>query len=98
MQNLKAGLVAIEDDQRVYTLDKEDMEAQNVILKKRDRSKKDADILQRSLSCRYPNLEFHEALKEEKQKLHAELQRSKTNKDQEQCRVIQHLLPLCTWD
>ncbi|XP_027368522.1 cell number regulator 13-like [Abrus precatorius] len=80
-----------EEDQREYTLDEEDMEAQNVILKT-NRSKKDADILEKSLSRRYPDLGFHEALDEEKEKLHAKLQRSRTNNDPEQCRVIEHLI------
>ena len=53
--------------------------------KKTDRSKKYADILEKSSSRRYPNLEFHDAIKEKKQKLHVELQRSKTNKDPKQC-------------
>ncbi|RDX60693.1 Cell number regulator 13, partial [Mucuna pruriens] len=80
-----------EEDQREYTLDEEEMETQNVILKT-NRSKKDAGILEKSLSRRYPDLGFHEALKEEKEKLHVELHRSRTNNDLEQCRVIEHLI------
>lgn len=82
---------AIEEDQREYTLEEEDMEAQNVILKP-DRTKRDADILEKSLSRRYPDYEFHEALKEEKEKLNIELQRSQTNNDPNQCHVIEHLI------
>lgn len=91
MQNLKEGLQAIEEDQKEYTLEEEDMEAQNVILKP-DRTKKDANILENSLSRRYPELEFDEALQEEKEKLNVELLRSRTNNDPDQCRVIEHLI------
>ncbi|KAG4381785.1 hypothetical protein JHK82_043190 [Glycine max] len=80
-----------EEDKREYTLDEEEMETQNVILKT-SRSKKDACILEKSLSHRYPDLVFHEALKEEKEKLHVEIRRSRTNNDPEQCRVIEHLI------
>ena len=48
--------------------------------------------MEKSLSRRYPDLKFHEALNEEKEKLHVELQRSRTNNDREQCRVIEHLI------
>ncbi|XP_059666785.1 protein MID1-COMPLEMENTING ACTIVITY 1-like [Cornus florida] len=91
LQNLRDSLQAIEEDHREYTLDEEDMEAQSVILK-RDRTTKDADILEKSLSRRYPELEFHEALQEEKGKLHAELQKLQVNNDTKQCRVIEHLI------
>lgn len=90
-QNLKEGLQAIEEDQREYTLEEEDAEAQHVILKP-DRTKKDADILEKSLSRRYPELDFHEALQEERDKLNIELSRSRTNNDTNQCRVIEHLI------
>lgn len=82
---------AIEADDGQYTLDGEDMMAQNVILK-RDRTKKDADVLEKSLSRRYPDLRFHEALREEKEKLHIELQRSQVENDPKQCLVIEHLI------
>ncbi|XP_021295617.1 cell number regulator 13-like isoform X2 [Herrania umbratica] len=82
---------AIEQDRREYNLDKEDVEAQSVILKP-DRTKKDANILEKSLSRRYPDLRFHEALQEEKEKLHVELQRSRTIDDSKQCHVIEHLI------
>ncbi|XP_030932547.1 protein MID1-COMPLEMENTING ACTIVITY 1-like [Quercus lobata] len=91
MQNIEEGLQAIEEDQREYTLEEEDMEAQNVIIKP-DRTKRDANVLEKSLSRRYPDLEFHEALHEEKDKLNIELQRSQTNNDPDQCRVIEHLI------
>lgn len=90
-QHLKDGLQAIEADQREYTLDEEDVQAQNVILKP-DRSKKDASILENSLSRKYPELGFQEALLEEKEKLHIELQRSRTNNDTKQCQLIEHLI------
>ncbi|CAL5322731.1 unnamed protein product [Camellia sinensis] len=91
MQNLKDSLEAIEEDHREYTLDEDDMEAQGVILKK-DFTKKDANILENSLSRRYPELEFHEALQEEKEKLHVELHRSIVKNDPKQCQVIEHLI------
>ncbi|PON45728.1 PLAC8 motif-containing protein [Trema orientale] len=91
MQNLKEGLEAVEKDERDYTLDQEDIEAQNVILKP-DRTKKDADILEKSLSRKYPDMDFREALQEEKEKLNLELLRSRTQNDPDQCRVIEHLI------
>ncbi|KAK2982489.1 hypothetical protein RJ640_026332, partial [Escallonia rubra] len=91
IQNLKESLQAIEEDNREYTLDEEDVEAQNVILKS-GRSRKDANVLEKSLSRRYPDLEFHEALQEEKEKLHIELHRSQVNNDPKQCVVIEHLI------
>ncbi|XP_007008883.2 PREDICTED: protein MID1-COMPLEMENTING ACTIVITY 1 [Theobroma cacao] len=91
MQNLEECLQAIEQDQREYSLDEEDVEAQRVILKP-DRTKKDANILEKSLSRRYPDLRFQEALQEEKEKLHVELQRSRTIDDSKQSRVIEHLI------
>ncbi|CAK9173515.1 unnamed protein product [Ilex paraguariensis] len=91
IQNVKESLQAIEEDHREYTLDEEDVEAQHVILK-HDRSKKDASVLEKSLSRRYPDLKFHEALEEEKEKLHFELQRSQVNNDPKQCHVIEHLI------
>lgn len=91
MQNIKEGWQAIQEDQRDYTLDEDDLEAQTVILKP-DRSKKDANMLEKSLSRRYPDLGFQEALQEEKEKLQIELQRSRTSKEPNQCRVIEHLI------
>ncbi|OMO75938.1 hypothetical protein COLO4_25782 [Corchorus olitorius] len=91
MQNLEEGLEAIKQDQREYSLDEEDVEAQSVILKP-DRTKKDANILEKSLSRRYPELGFQEALQEEKEKLQVELHRSRTINDSKQCRVIEHLI------
>ncbi|KAA8534030.1 hypothetical protein F0562_031547 [Nyssa sinensis] len=91
IQNLKESLQAIEDDHREYTLDEEEMEAQSVILK-RDRTKRDAIILEKSLSRQYPELKFREALQEEKEKLHVELQKSQVKNDIKQCCVIEHLI------
>ncbi|KAK3019528.1 hypothetical protein RJ639_003200, partial [Escallonia herrerae] len=65
--------------------------AQNVVLKS-GRSRKDANVLEKSLSRRCPDLEFHEALQEEKEKLHIELHQSKVNNDPKQCLVIEHLI------
>lgn len=91
LQTVKESLEAIEEDHREYTLDEEDVETQNVILKP-DRSKKDANVLEKSLSRRYPDLQFHEALQEEKEKLQHELRRLRENNDPKQCRVIEHLI------
>ncbi|XP_010658232.1 protein MID1-COMPLEMENTING ACTIVITY 1 isoform X2 [Vitis vinifera] len=90
-RRIQEGLQAIEADHGEYTLDGEDMMAQNVILK-RDRTKKDADVLEKSLSRRYPDLRFHEALQEEKEKLQIELHRSQVDNDPKQCLVIEHLI------
>ncbi|CAL5366382.1 unnamed protein product [Camellia sinensis] len=40
----------------------------------------------------YPELEFHEALQEEKEKLHVELHRSIVKNDPKECQVIEHLI------
>ncbi|XP_043689140.1 protein MID1-COMPLEMENTING ACTIVITY 1-like isoform X1 [Telopea speciosissima] len=84
-------LQAIEDDNRNYTLDEDDAEAQGAVLKS-DLTNEDAKILEKSLSRRYPHLEFSEALQEEKNKLHVELQRSQTVNNIQECTVIQHLI------
>ncbi|KAL3521253.1 hypothetical protein ACH5RR_019402 [Cinchona calisaya] len=91
LQNVKESLEAIEEDQREYTLDEGDLQTQDVILKS-DRSKKDANVLEKSLSRRYPDLQFYEALQEEKEKLQHELHRSRETNDPKQCRVIEHLI------
>uniref|UniRef100_A0A6N2KM98 MCAfunc domain-containing protein n=1 Tax=Salix viminalis TaxID=40686 RepID=A0A6N2KM98_SALVM len=62
LSNIKEGWQAIQEDQRDYTLDEDDLEAQS------------------------------EALQEEKEKLQIELQRSRTSKEPNQCRVIEHLI------
>ncbi|KAG5558029.1 hypothetical protein RHGRI_008065 [Rhododendron griersonianum] len=89
--NLNDNLLATEQDHPEYTLEEEEMEAHGVILKK-DRTRKDASILENSLSRRYPDLEFHEALQEEKEKLHVELHRSQENNEPKECQVIEHLI------
>ncbi|KAK6932973.1 PLAC8 motif-containing protein, partial [Dillenia turbinata] len=91
MQNIKESLEAIDGDHSQYTLDEEDVEAQGVVLK-RDRTKKDAKVLEESLSRRYPELAFREALQEEKEKLQIELKRSRVSNDPQQCTVIEHLI------
>ncbi|WMV19927.1 hypothetical protein MTR67_013312 [Solanum verrucosum] len=91
MQNVHESLEVVEGDHREYTLDEEDVEAQRAVLKP-DRSKKDANVLEKSLSRRYPDLRFHEALEEEKEKLQLELHLSQANNDPKQCRIIEHLI------
>lgn len=88
---IQERLQAIEEDHHNYTLEEEEVEAQNVILKS-EHTKEDADILEKSLSRRYPRLAFDEALREENEKLHVELQRSQVNNDAAQVGVIQHLI------
>jgi hypothetical protein len=84
-------LQAIEEDEREYSLEEEDIEAQDVILKP-DRTKQDSEILEKSLYRLYPDLQFHEALEEERDKLNIELLRAQTNNDLDQCRLIEHLI------
>ncbi|XP_034674311.1 protein MID1-COMPLEMENTING ACTIVITY 1-like [Vitis riparia] len=93
IQNLKEGLQAAEADHGEYTLDGEDMMVQNVI-PKRDRTRKDADVLEKSLSSQYLDLRFHEALQEGKEKLQIELYRSQVDNDPKQCLVIEHLIEI----
>lgn len=89
---MKESLEAIAADHKKYTLDEEDVETQNAILKP-DRSKKDANVLEKSLSRRYPDLLLHEALQEENEKLQHELKLLQVNNtDPKQCRVIEHLI------
>ncbi|XP_022741706.1 protein MID1-COMPLEMENTING ACTIVITY 1-like isoform X2 [Durio zibethinus] len=88
---VRERLEVIEKDQNEYTLDEEDRRVQDVILKP-EPSKNDAMILEKTLSCSYPNLCFNEALQKENEKLQLELQRSQANYDVQQCEVIQHLL------
>ncbi|ERN08505.1 hypothetical protein AMTRI_Chr09g38780 [Amborella trichopoda] len=88
---VKERLEVIEKDQREYTLDEDDEKVQDVILKP-EPSSKDTMVLKKTLSCRYPNLAFDEALQKENEKLQVELQRSQANMDVGQCEVIQHLI------
>ncbi|KAL5974955.1 hypothetical protein ACLOJK_031631 [Asimina triloba] len=88
---IQERLQAIEQDHREYTLDEEEAEIQHVLLKS-TYTKEDADILEKSLSRRYPHLGFDDALREENQKLHIELQKSQKNNDAANCNVIQHLI------
>ncbi|XP_030451185.1 protein MID1-COMPLEMENTING ACTIVITY 1-like isoform X2 [Syzygium oleosum] len=91
MEHLEQALRAIRDDRREYTLDELDIEAQNAILKP-NRTKRDADILEKFLYRAYPDLRFDEALQEEREKLHVELQWLRSRNDPKQCRVIEHLI------
>ncbi|XP_039173906.1 cell number regulator 13-like [Eucalyptus grandis] len=91
MEHLKQALRAIEDDHRDYMLDELDIEAQKAILKP-DRTKRDADVLEKFLYRAYPDLRFDEALQEEREKLHVELQWLRSRNETKQCRVIEHLI------
>ncbi|GLJ37533.1 hypothetical protein SUGI_0762670 [Cryptomeria japonica] len=87
---VKERLQAIEKDQREYTLDEEEEQVHQAILNP-ESSIMNAGMLQKSLSRRYPDLGFEEALKRESEKLQVELRRSRClNSDQ--CDVIQHLI------
>nr|AFK40961.1 unknown [Lotus japonicus] len=88
---VRERLEVIEMDQREYTLDDDDQQAQAVILKP-EPDKDDTAMLKKTLSCSYPNCSFTEALKKENEKLKLELQRSQANLDMNQCEVIQRLL------
>ena len=48
--------------------------------------------MEKSLSRRYPDLRFHEALQEEEEKLQIELHRSQVDNDPKQCLVMDHLI------
>ncbi|GAB4827633.1 hypothetical protein Ancab_034518 [Ancistrocladus abbreviatus] len=96
MQDLKEKLKEIEEDKPEFTLDEEEMAAQSVILNPA-RSTKDASVLETSLSSRYPDLKFEEALREEKKILQTQLQqlqRMQTNDDidAQHPRLIHHLI------
>ncbi|RZS13760.1 hypothetical protein BHM03_00045390 [Ensete ventricosum] len=84
-------LDSIARDEREYTLDEEDRKVQDAILD-HDPSTNHTTVLEKSLSCSYPNMPFDEALKKEREKLQMELQRSQVNMDIGQCEVIQHLI------
>ncbi|KAH9309340.1 hypothetical protein KI387_037251, partial [Taxus chinensis] len=87
---VKERLQAIEKDQREYTLDEEEEQVHNAILNQ-ESSIMNGTMLQKSLSHRYPDLGFEEALSKENEKLQVELRRSRCfNSDQ--CDVIQHLI------
>ncbi|CAL9780015.1 unnamed protein product [Musa acuminata subsp. burmannicoides] len=88
---VRERLDSIARDEREYTLDEEDRKVQDAILN-RDPSTNHTTVLEKSLSCSYPNMPFDEALKKERQKLQMELQRSQVSMDIGQCEVIQHLI------
>ncbi|CAN6480758.1 unnamed protein product [Victoria cruziana] len=88
---VRERMEVIEKDQREYTLDEEDEKVKDVILTPAP-SVKGTSILKSSLSCRYPNLGFGEALKKESEMLQMELRMSQANMDFRQCEVIQQLL------
>lgn len=81
----------IERDNNEYTLDHEDKQVQDVIMKP-EPSKYDAIVLKKNLSCSYPNIPIKDAIRKEREKLQQELQHSQANLDVRQCQVIQHLL------
>ena len=64
---------AIGNDKRLYTLDEEELQIHQTILKTKVTSK-EAHILERSLVQSYPGLSLNEVIKEENDKLRGELQ------------------------
>ncbi|CAH9088331.1 unnamed protein product [Cuscuta epithymum] len=88
---VRERLEIIEKDQRVYTLDDEDMKVQQVIMKP-EPSKDDTVVLKKTLSCSYPSMPISEAIRKENEKLQLELQHSQANLDVHHCEFIQHLL------
>ncbi|GER34883.1 PLAC8 family protein [Striga asiatica] len=84
-------LEMIEKDQQEYTLNDEDQEVLDVILR-REPLQHDMIFLQKTLSCSYPDMPIKEAVKKENEKLQVELQYSQSNMDVGQSEVIRYLL------
>ncbi|CAA0809384.1 Protein MID1-COMPLEMENTING ACTIVITY 1 [Striga hermonthica] len=84
-------LELIERDQQEYTLNDEDQEVLDVILR-REPLQHDTIVLQKTLCCSYPDMPIKEAAKKENEKLQVELQYSQSNIDVGQSEVIRYLL------
>ncbi|XP_039173903.1 protein MID1-COMPLEMENTING ACTIVITY 1-like [Eucalyptus grandis] len=78
MEHLKQALRAIEDDHRDYMLDELDIK----------RCGRFGEVPVSGV----PDLRFDEALQEEREKLHVELQWLRSRNETKQCRVIEHLI------
>ncbi|GAB2299333.1 hypothetical protein Dimus_033408 [Dionaea muscipula] len=93
LAGLEENLKELEEDATEFTLD-EDEFATQIVLQKHGRTIEDARVLEATLRRRYPDLEFDEALKIEREKLRFLLQRLQIdeNPSHEHCRLIQHLI------
>ncbi|KAH9309339.1 hypothetical protein KI387_037250 [Taxus chinensis] len=90
-KRVRENLQAIEKDQQEYTLEDEEKRVQETLLKS-ECTWSDTIVLRKSLSRRYPNLAFEEALQTENKKLQDELQQMVSFHKTEQCDVIKHLI------
>ncbi|XP_071731245.1 protein MID1-COMPLEMENTING ACTIVITY 1-like [Rutidosis leptorrhynchoides] len=90
---VKERLEYIVMDQHEYTLDDEDIKAQQVIMNPDPLNTDDA-VLRKSLSYRYPDLPFNEVIKKENEMLHLELEYSQSYLDVSQCELIQNLMQI----
>lgn len=79
---------------RVHFLWKRCAAPAHTVILKPEHSKKVANIIEESLSHRYPDFHFHEALREEKDKLHTLScnDHKWTMAPIDQCLVIEHLI------
>ena len=88
---MKERLRAIENDERVYTLDEKELQVHEAVLKP-EVNQKDAKFLERSLSRSYPGMGLPEIIKKEKRKLTIELQQMEECMEMDKVEVIQHLI------
>ncbi|KAL2649551.1 hypothetical protein R1flu_017679 [Riccia fluitans] len=93
VENHREKLKAIERDRREYTLDDEEKTIYTTLLKD-ERTLSDSAILQRSLSRSYPGLGLERALREENEKLRAELKQMRARMELDKCDVIEHLIEI----
>ncbi|KAI5065855.1 hypothetical protein GOP47_0018479 [Adiantum capillus-veneris] len=91
VDNNRERFHAIEKDERLYTLDEEEMKIHETVLKT-EVTAKDARMLEKSLSRSYPGLSLDEVLKEENSKLRVELQQVEESMEMDQVDVIHHLI------
>lgn len=90
-KRVREKLQAIEKDQKEYTLDEEENTEREVLLKS-DCTLTGSMVLKKSLSRRYPDMAFEEALQTENEKLQEELQRLESRHETEQWDVVKHLI------
>ena len=88
---MKERLRAIENDERVYTLDEKELQVHEAVLKPKVDAK-DAKFLERSLSRSYPGMDISEIIKKEKRKLTTELQQMEHCMEMDKVEVIHHLI------
>ncbi|GLJ37531.1 hypothetical protein SUGI_0762630 [Cryptomeria japonica] len=90
-KRVREKLQAIEKDKQEYTLEEEEKKMHETLLKS-ECTLSDSFVLRESLSRRYPDLAFEEALQTENEKLQEELQRVVSCHKTEECDVIKHLI------